>query len=106
MEQRKPLQAISETSREAIATMSDIVWSIDARFDTLSDLIMRMKDYVYKLEDELEIMLSFSVKGKVDDKKVSQIVRQNLFLIFKYDINNEMKQGCVGVIAIRMEVYE
>src|SRR3546814_12695054 len=78
MEQRKPLRAISETSREAIATMSDIVWSIDARFDTLRDLIMRMKDYVYKLEDELEIMLSFSVKGKVDDKKVSQIVRQNL----------------------------
>src|SRR3546814_11882126 len=44
MEQRKPLRAISETSREAIATMSDIVWSIDARFDTLRDLIMRIKE--------------------------------------------------------------
>src|SRR3546814_910065 len=106
MEQRKPLRAISEPSREAIATMSDIVWSIDARFDTLRDLIMRMKDYVYKLEDELEIMLSFSVKGKVDDKKVSQIVRQNLFLLFKEAINNAMKHGSGGEIAIRMEVYE
>src|SRR3546814_20085941 len=73
MEQRKPLRAISETSREAIATMSDIVWSIDASFDTLRALIMRMKDKVYKLEDEREIMLSVTVKGKVGAKKGSKI---------------------------------
>src|SRR3546814_12503331 len=69
MEQRKPLQAISETSREAIATMSDIVRSIGARFDTLSHMIMRMKDDVFKLEDERESIMSSIV---MEDRKDSE----------------------------------
>src|SRR3546814_14853373 len=76
MEQRKPLRAISETRREAIATMSDILWSIDAGFDTLRDLIMRMTNYIYKLEDEWGIMLTLSLKGRCQNQKERQIVGQ------------------------------
>src|SRR5690606_36072367 len=37
------LRQIADTSRQALLTMSDMVWSIDSRFDTLSELVIRMK---------------------------------------------------------------
>lgn len=97
-----PLKVISETSREALATMSDIVWSIDARFDTMKDLVLRMKDYTYRLRYELDIPLVFKLNGPYENKKVSQIVRQNLFLLFKEAVNNAIKHGDDGQVSVQM----
>ncbi len=38
------LKNINVLSREVVSTMSDIVWSIDNRSDTMGAIIMRMKD--------------------------------------------------------------
>ncbi len=99
----KQLEQIAETSRDALLTMSDMVWSIDARFDTVKDLIDRMKDYVYKLREELNIAYHFEVKGEYTLLTASQIVRQNLFLIFKEALTNATKYGDGKAISIEIQ---
>ena len=93
LEINKHLQQIAETSKQALSTMSDMVWSIDSRFDTMKDLVIRMKDYVYKLQEEFDFQYRFNIRGDYDALAVTQIVRQNLFLIFKEAITNVMKYG-------------
>lgn len=87
------LQKIAETSRQALSTMSDMVWSIDSRFDTMKDLVIRMKDYVYKLQEEVDFQYRFDIQGDYSSLAIAQIVRQNLLLIFKEAIANVMKYG-------------
>lgn len=100
------LNTIAKTSHEALSTMSDMVWSIDARFDTMEELILRMKDYVYLLKNESEIPLRFQVNGSPEGRKLSQVVRQNLFLLFKEGINNAIKHGDGGGIKVCMSLEE
>ena len=99
----RQLRQIADTSKQALLTMSDMVWSIDSRFDTVKDLVMRMKDYLYKLRDELEVTYRFSVQGDQSERAVSQIIRQNLFLIFKEGLTNAIKYGDGSEIGIELD---
>ncbi|MBO9155308.1 histidine kinase [Chitinophaga sp. GCM10012297] len=96
------LQKIADTSRDALTTMSDMVWSIDARFDTAADLVSRMRDYIVKLQQELELGCSFQVTGGYEDKPLSQIIRQNFFLIFKEAVNNAARYASEGAVNIHL----
>ena len=96
----KQLQQIADTSKEALLTMSDMVWSIDSRFDTVKDLVIRMKDYLFKLREELEITYRFDVRGDQTSRSVTQLVRQNLFLIFKESLTNAIKYGDGSEITV------
>lgn len=99
----KQLRQIADTSKQALLTMSDMVWSIDSRFDTVRDLVIRMKDYLFKLREELEITYRFDVRGDQTSRTVTQLVRQNLFLIFKEALTNAIKYGDSSEITIDLD---
>ena len=98
------MQLIAETSKHALLTMSDMVWSIDSRFDTVKDLVTRMKDYVYRLREELDFHYRFEELGDVESGKIPQAVRQNLFLIFKESLTNAIKYSDGSEIIITLQV--
>ena len=101
--QDKQLALIADTSKQALSTMSDIVWSIDSRFDTMKDLVIRMKDYVYRLREELGFRYRFEEGAETEVGSVSQEVRQNIFLIFKEALNNAIKHSDGTEILIRLQ---
>lgn len=99
----KPLRAVEEISEKALSMMSDIVWSIDARFDTRDAFVIRMKDHVYSLKNNMGIPVNLKITGNDhEDMKMHQAVRQNLFLIFKEAVNNAMKYGDNNPIHIHL----
>lgn len=101
---RQQLKTIAATSQDALFTMGDLVWSIDSRFDTLKDLVIRMKDYLYTLRQELNIDSQFNIYGNHDATPLSQIIRQNLFLIFKEALTNAIKHGDGSEILINLDL--
>jgi len=100
--QGRQLELIADTSKQALLTMSDMVWSIDSRFDTMKDLVIRMKDYLYRLREELDFTYRFEEGADVASGKVSQAVRQNLFLIFKEALINAIKYSDGAEILISL----
>jgi ligand-binding sensor domain-containing protein len=82
------LQKIAASSKDALSTMSDMVWSIDSRFDTAADLVSRIKDHLMNLQNDLDLTCSLTLKGDYAARSLSQMVRQNFFLIFKEAVNN------------------
>lgn len=102
--QGSQLKLIADTSKQALLTMSDMVWSIDSRFDTVKDLLIRMKDYVYRLREELDFSYRFEEGAVVESGKVSQAVRQNLFLIFKEALINAIKYSDGSEILISLQI--
>ncbi|MCO5950469.1 sensor histidine kinase [Mucilaginibacter flavidus] len=88
----KVVERISTDSKSAIASISDIIWSVDARNDNKDDLVLRMKEHAYNMLDEIA-MVHFDVFGLDNVSNLPQLLRQNIYLIFKEAINNIAKHS-------------
>jgi signal transduction histidine kinase len=88
VEGRSLVKEIGRLSRETIATMSDIVWAIDARND--EDLAVRMRELAYGLLAPGGIAVTFDVRL---EGELPADVRQNVYLIFKEAIHNIVKHS-------------
>ena len=94
------LSAISDLSREIIGTMSDIVWSIDNRNDSLGALIIRMKDFTGEMLQTKNIEFDFVLEHLDENQKLDQAIKQNIYLIFKETINNIVKHAAASYVRI------
>lgn len=94
---QESLQQIGAQSRKIVTSLDDIVWSIDARNDTMGDLTDRMQDYVNSVLPQKEVNYHFD--GNMNEKlKVS--LKENLYLIFKEAINNISKHSNADKVDI------
>ncbi|MCW3466327.1 two-component regulator propeller domain-containing protein [Chitinophaga nivalis] len=96
------LQKIAAASKYALGMMSDMVWSIDARFDTAADLVSRIKDYLNNLQQELDITCVLELQGDYTSRALQQRVRQNFFLIFKEAMTNAARYTSTPAITVRL----
>lgn len=92
--------SIGAASREIITTLSDVVWSIDARNDTLGDLLDRMRDFAAELLGPRSIAVTFDQSGLETKRKIPVDVRQNLYLIFKEAISNVARHSAARHVTI------
>ena len=104
------LKSISETARKLVDNMSDIVWVVNPRRDSLHDLIIRLKDSYNEVLTYLGISLKTTNLDKLANVKLPMEYRQNLYLIFKEGINNSLKHSrCNNIfleVNIRSDVLE
>jgi signal transduction histidine kinase len=96
------LERISTDSKKAIASISDIIWSVDARNDNLDDLVLRMREHVANLLDAPSFETSFQTSGLGDVHSIRQVLRQNLYLIFKEAVNNIARHSKGGKVHIEL----
>lgn len=92
-ESKNYLRGISELSREVVTTMSDIVWSIDNRYDKMESLVFRMTDFATELLQAKNIEFDFQSIGIDKEKILDPVLKQNLYLIFKEAVNNIVKHA-------------
>jgi ligand-binding sensor domain-containing protein/anti-sigma regulatory factor (Ser/Thr protein kinase) len=96
------LRNINDLSREVVSTMSDIVWSIDNRSDTLGALIMRMKDFATEILQSKNIELQFKVDGLDENTTLDPAQKQNIYLIFKESVNNIVKHAGASQVSVTL----
>lgn len=94
---------IGALSREVIHTMSDIVWSIDARNDTAGDLLARVQDFAGQTLASSGIAYDVITKGVASEKRLAIDVRENVYLIFKEALANIVKHARATQVTIRLE---
>jgi len=85
---QKSLGKISAKSRDLIDKMSDIVWLVNPKRDSLYDLILRLQDTYSELLAETNISFRSDNLKALENVSLQMEHRQHLFLIFKEAINN------------------
>ncbi len=95
---------IGKMSREIISAMSDIIWSIDARNDTIKDLLDRMHDFSSTSFAEQNIKVNFTNNDLPLTKKVPVQLRQNIFMIYKESLHNILKHADATVVEINFSI--
>lgn len=94
------LKNIARMSRELVTAMSDIVWSIDARNDTIESLLDKMRNFAASTLAAKDVQFTFAHSGLDLGKKLPVDVRENLYLIFKEAINNIARHAAASKVSI------
>lgn len=98
------LNLISRTARQLVDSMSDIVWLVNPKRDSLYDLIIRLEETYCEIFNSKGI--SFQSKNLISLQTISLPMeyRQHLYLIFKEGINNSLKYSSCNKIFLDANV--
>jgi signal transduction histidine kinase len=94
------LKGIAQMSRDLVTTMSDIVWSIDARNDSIENLLLKMKDVGSSTLSAKQIQLAFFHSGLDLKRRVAVDKRENIYLIYKETINNIARHSSASEVRV------
>lgn len=100
---KRSLEQIGKQCRKIVSSLDDIVWSIDARNDTLGDLTDRMQDYVLNTLEPKNMAVSYNFDELNMDNKLPVSVKENVYLIFKEAVNNIAKYSNGDQVNIKMQ---
>lgn len=100
---KQSLEQIGLQCRKIVSSLDDIVWSIDARNDTLGDLTDRMQDYILHTLEPKNMLVNYDFDNLKMDNKLPVEVKENLYLIFKEAVNNIAKYSNGDKVDIKME---
>ena len=98
IDSRKLLNSIAEISRESVGSMSDIVWAINPKRDSVLELVRRMRLHVEELFLDKDVRVIFNAPDGGEQIKLSMNIRRELFLIFKEAVSNAARHsGCTNI---------
>jgi signal transduction histidine kinase len=98
------LTQIAVSAREAVDSMSDIVWSIDPRLDDLSNVVFRVREFASDLLGGAGIEWQLGAQPEFDKVKLTPQQRRQLFLIFKEAINNAARHAFCNCVSLSLTV--
>ena len=100
---KKSLNQIGKQCRHVVTSLDDIVWSIDARNDTLGDLTDRMQDYIINVLEPRNFKVTYDFEELRMENKLPVSLKENLYLIFKEAVNNIAKYSNGNEVEVSME---
>ncbi|NOS55563.1 MAG: tetratricopeptide repeat protein [Cyclobacteriaceae bacterium] len=95
------LQRIGDQSARMMEDMGDMVWSINPRNDSMSQVLIRMREFASEIFELKNIEYQFTDNGK-EHFTLNAEQRKNLFLIYKETINNAAKYSQADKIEINL----
>jgi ligand-binding sensor domain-containing protein/two-component sensor histidine kinase len=97
------LGTIAGISRGAVSTMKDVIWSIDARNDTMGGMIQYMHEHLHNMLIPANIDFELTHTGLAENEKLHMNFRQNVYLTFKEAINNVVKHSGATRVEINLK---
>ncbi len=88
---RSRFSIIGERTRQVMEAMSDIVWSVNPRNDTMENVLQRMKEFAVEILEPQGIALHFEAGEAVKSLNMPMEKRKDFYLLFKEAINNAAK---------------
>jgi signal transduction histidine kinase/streptogramin lyase len=95
------LVAIGENAREVIDDMSDAVWFVDARFDTLEHLFARVRALATELFDAQTLRWTMDVSLPTVQIGLTSEQRRHLYLILKESFTNIVRHAGAAQVVVR-----
>jgi two-component sensor histidine kinase len=92
-DQAATLEKITLKLQEAVGSMRDVIWTVNARNDTAAKLLEHIESHLYSTLPALNISYNFNVTGVKPEQNIDGVSRQNIFLIFKEAITNVIKHS-------------
>jgi ligand-binding sensor domain-containing protein/signal transduction histidine kinase len=99
---RASLQEINATAQRTAGAMRDIVWFLNPDFDTLADMVVRMREFARTLLAGVDC--EFVTPAKPSAQSLPIEFRRSVFFAFKEILHNIVKHAAATRVGIRLDV--
>ena len=102
----QPLSQIAESSRELVDSMSDIVWAINPRNDTITSLADYFGLYAQRLMGLASVGCGLDVAENLPNQPLAPRFRQELFLAFKEVLVNVVQHAHARKVWVHISIQD
>ena len=100
------IDQIATSARDVVDGLNDVIWSIDPRQDSLSEVIARIRHFASDVLDGKSIEWSFEAPPEAGRLYLSLEQRRHLLLIFKESIHNMVRHSSCRRAEFRIDVED
>ena len=98
------LDQIHNTARELTRAMSEVVWAVNPRHDTLGSVGAYLEEFGQNLLRTAGLRCKMDMPAQFPARVITAEVRHNLFLAFKEALNNAIKHAGASEVRIAFMV--
>jgi ligand-binding sensor domain-containing protein/signal transduction histidine kinase len=98
------LTQISDTARELVGAMDEIVWAINPENDTLDGLVTYVGKFVQEYVTLAGLRCRLDLPAQLPSLAVSAEVRHNLFLAIRETLNNAIKHARAKEVSFQLKL--
>lgn len=96
------LHRVGETSRELVDAMSDVVWSIDPRHDTMAQLIQRIRVFGNDLCESRDMRFHLTADAAIGLRETGSDLSRTVLLVCKEAVTNAVRHS--GARAVHLTI--
>lgn len=100
------LGKISESCRDLVQKMNEIVWALNANNDNMQSLLAYIRQYAIKTLDDVGIPCYITIPCNTPDIVIGGNERRNIFLMVKECIHNIIKHSKATAVVIEIGLDE
>jgi signal transduction histidine kinase len=100
------LGQISETSRGVMEEMSQIIWALNPKNDTLEGLVAYLRRFAFEYLEPTAVCCTFDLPEKLPDKALSVEVRRNVYLVVREALHNVVKHSMATKVFVSMKINQ
>lgn len=101
---KRQLDKISESSRQLIDSLGELIWSNNPANDTLEKLFWYLREHLGAMFEESTISFSISLPEFIPDVQIQAEWRRNIFLIIKESLHNVLKHSEATEVKLIVDV--
>ncbi len=103
-EAEKQIDQVSDTARELIRALDEIVWAVNPKNDTVENLANYLCRYAGDYFQNTDLQCQFDIPTQVPDCGLSADARHNLFLAAKEAMHNALRHSGATEVRVRIGI--
>ena len=98
------LKQIQEYTHNVNSSLSEIVWAVTPKQDSLESLVEYMKKYMTDFFKNTGINYQFNHPASFENRLLNPELKRNIFLVLKESLNNTLKYAKAITVEIDLEI--
>jgi signal transduction histidine kinase len=105
-ETRQWLGQISDTSRNVMEEMSQIIWALNPKNDTLEGLVAYIRRFANEYLEPTELRCSFNFPAELPARALNVETRRNIYLVVREALHNVVKHSGATRVELKLKVED
>ena len=98
------LNKMSESSRNVIGNMSEIIWATNPQHDNMESMVAYFRDYIAQFFSSTQVHCTILFPDDVPTIAIAPELRRNLLLVIKESLNNILKHANASAVMVELKI--
>lgn len=104
IETKENVNSISETAKDLVDNMRDLIWALNPKNMTLENLLVRIREYSNDYLEDFPAELKFNFPEIISQKEILNDSHREIFMTLKECLNNIVKHSKATIIEIETTI--